>query len=110
MEGGGLRVGANVSNAAVLLNPLLRSSYPGLCEAIASGASSQIRNMASVAGNVLQRTRCPYFRDAVQPCNKRKPGTGCAAIDGFNRYHAIFGQTTRGRAEQKAASPLILQI
>ncbi len=70
--------------------------YPAIAEALHAGASQQIRNMASMAGNLLQRTRCPYLRDAAQRCNKRSPGTGCAAVDGFNRMHAIFGQTDEG--------------
>src|SRR6185503_7480269 len=65
--------------------------YPLLSEAILAGASAQLRNMASVGGNLLQRTRCPYFYDVTTPCNKREPGTGCAAIAGFNRMHAILG-------------------
>ena len=93
---GGVRLGANVSNAAAACDATLMLNYTGVCEAISSGASRQIRNMASVAGNILQRTRCPYYRDLAQPCNKRQPGTGCSAIDGYNRYHAIFGQTDQG--------------
>ncbi len=96
MPDGSVRIGANVSNADAARNATLLANYTGVCEAISAGASRQIRNMASVAGNVLQRTRCPYLRDLAQPCNKREPGTGCSAIDGYNRYHAIFGQTDFG--------------
>ncbi len=96
MPDGGLRIGANASNADAARDATLLANYTGVCEAILAGASRQIRNMASVAGNVLQRTRCPYLRDLAQPCNKREPGTGCSAIDGYSRYHAIFGQTDQG--------------
>lgn len=88
---GGIRIGAGVSNTEVALHPDVLARYPGLSEAILAGASAQIRNMASMAGNPLQRTRCPYFRDTTQACNKREPGTGCAALTGINRVHAIFG-------------------
>ncbi|RYX84377.1 xanthine dehydrogenase family protein subunit M [bacterium] len=90
-QGGGIRIGANVSNTQVAYHAEVVSRYPVLSEAILAGASAQIRNMASTAGNPLQRTRCPYFRDTSQSCNKREPGTGCAAITGINRVHAIFG-------------------
>jgi xanthine dehydrogenase YagS FAD-binding subunit len=93
---GGVRIGANVKNAKAAEHPLIRASYSGISEALLAGASPQIRNMASMAGNLLQRTRCPYLRDPAQRCNKRTPGTGCAAIIGFNRVHAIFGQTDGG--------------
>ncbi|PQV62925.1 xanthine dehydrogenase YagS FAD-binding subunit [Abditibacterium utsteinense] len=89
--GGGLRIGANVSNAAAATFPEIQIRYTVLSEAILAGASTQIRNMASMAGNPLQRTRCPYFRDTTQACNKRAPGSGCAALTGINRVHAIFG-------------------
>ena len=88
---GGLRIGANVKNSEAAYHPLVQARYPALAEAILAGASPQIRNMASMGGNLLQRTRCPYFRDTTQACNKRQPGSGCAAIEGFNRIHAIFG-------------------
>lgn len=88
---GGVRIGANVSNTQVAYHPEVVERYPVLSEAILAGASAQIRNMASTAGNPLQRTRCPYFRDTTQACNKREPGTGCAALTGINRVHAIFG-------------------
>ncbi|WP_128914090.1 molybdopterin cofactor-binding domain-containing protein [Granulicella sibirica] len=94
--GGGLRIGANVKNATASDHPLLSGTYPGVAEALHSGASQQIRNMASMAGNLLQRTRCPYLRDTAQACNKRDPGSGCAAVKGYNRIHAIFGQNDQG--------------
>lgn len=91
LPGGGLRIGANVSNSEAAYHRLVQERYPALAEAILAGASPQIRNMASMAGNILQRTRCPYFRDTAQDCNKREPGTGCSALEGYNRIHAIFG-------------------
>ena len=96
---GGVRIGANVTNAAAADHPFLKARYAGISEALHAGASQQIRNMASMAGNLLQRTRCPYLRDPAQPCNKRDPGSGCAAINGFNRLHAIFGQSDHGAAD-----------
>ncbi|GCE29389.1 oxidoreductase [Dictyobacter alpinus] len=101
MPSGGLRIGANVKNTTAARHPLIAATYPAISEAILAGASHQIRNMASMAGNLLQRTRCPYLRDPNQPCNKRDPGTGCSAVDGYNRMHAIFGQSDYG-----ASSPL----
>lgn len=90
--GGGLLIGAAVSNSVVAAHPAVRTRYPVLSRALLAGASAQIRNMATVGGNILQRTRCAYFYDAAgSRCNKREPGTGCDAIGGFNRYHAIFG-------------------
>ena len=88
---GGLRLGALARNATVAKHPLVLERYPVLSEALLSGASPQLRNMATTAGNLLQRTRCVYFRDVVQPCNKREPGSGCSAIEGFNRNLAILG-------------------
>jgi xanthine dehydrogenase YagS FAD-binding subunit len=91
-DGGGLMVGASVTNSALAAHPLVRSRYPMLSRAVLAGASAQIRNMATVGGNVMQRTRCVYFYDVDGArCNKRRPGSGCDAIDGFNRYHAILG-------------------
>jgi xanthine dehydrogenase YagS FAD-binding subunit len=90
-DGEGLRIGAMARNSDVAYHPLVRSRYPLLGEAILAGASPQVRNMATVGGNLLQRTRCPYFRDASAPCNKREPGSGCSAWDGYNRGHAILG-------------------
>jgi xanthine dehydrogenase YagS FAD-binding subunit len=90
-QGGGLRIGALVTNTDLAYHEGLRRRYPVLSQAILSGATPQLRNRATVAGNVMQRTRCTYFRDGVSPCNKRAPGTGCAALDGFNRSHAVLG-------------------
>jgi xanthine dehydrogenase YagS FAD-binding subunit len=88
---GGLRIGALVSNAAVADDPRVRERFPLLASAILAGASPQLRNAATTGGNLLQRTRCPYFYDASTPCNKRAPGSGCAAIGGVTRMHAILG-------------------
>ncbi|HET7884678.1 MAG TPA: xanthine dehydrogenase family protein subunit M [Bradyrhizobium sp.] len=89
---GGLMIGAAVRNSTLAAHPSVRARYPMLSRAILAGASAQIRNMATVGGNILQRTRCAYFYDTTGArCNKRAPGSGCDAIDGFNRYHAILG-------------------
>jgi xanthine dehydrogenase YagS FAD-binding subunit len=90
-DDGGLRIGAGVKNTAVAADPRVRERYPLLSEAVLAGASAQIRNMATVGGNLLQRTRCGYFYDDAARCNKRAPGAGCDAIDGFTRMHAILG-------------------
>jgi xanthine dehydrogenase YagS FAD-binding subunit len=88
---GGVSIGAEVRNTALANHPLIRQRYPVLSQAVFSGASGQIRNMATVGGNIMQRTRCYYFYDESARCNKRNPGAGCDAIDGFNRIHAILG-------------------
>ncbi|MGB4400283.1 MAG: xanthine dehydrogenase family protein subunit M [Daejeonella sp.] len=88
---GGLRLGALVKNADTAYNERVRKQYPLLSQAILAGASAQLRNMASNGGNLLQRTRCYYFYDTATPCNKRAPGTGCSAIGGYNRIHAVLG-------------------
>ena len=88
---GGLRIGALVRNADLAADLKLRDAYPVLSRALLAGASAQLRNKATTAGNLLQRTRCYYFYDTTKPCNKRSPGSGCAAIGGFNRIHAILG-------------------
>ena len=88
---GGLVIGALARNSDVAHHPTVQRDYPVLSQALLSGASPQLRNMATTAGNLLQRTRCVYFRDIVHPCNKRDPGTGCSAIDGHNRMLAILG-------------------
>jgi xanthine dehydrogenase YagS FAD-binding subunit len=88
---GGLRIGAATTNTALAADRRVRSRYPMLTRAIVAGASAQIRNMATVGGNLLQRTRCLYFYDDAARCNKREPGAGCDALDGFNRMHAILG-------------------
>ena len=90
-EDGGLRIGALVPNSDLAYHPQIEARYPLLASAILAGASPQLRNMASTGGNLLQRTRCLYFYDTVTPCNKREPGSGCSAIDGINRMHAILG-------------------
>src|SRR2546430_2552507 len=91
LPGGGLTVGAMVHNSDLAYHPVVRKNYAVLSEALLSGASPQLRNMATTAGNLLQRTRCVYFRDIAMPCNKREPGSGCAAITGVNRSLAILG-------------------
>ena len=88
---GGLRIGALVRNTDLAYHPLIERRYPMLASALLAGASQQLRNMASVGGNLLQRTRCAYFYDLATPCNKREPGTGCSAIAGLNRMNAILG-------------------
>jgi xanthine dehydrogenase YagS FAD-binding subunit len=88
---GGLRIGATVRNSDLAYHPTVRRDYLVLSEAILAGASAQLRNMATTAGNLLQRTRCMYFRDTAMPCNKREPGTGCPAITGSNRTLAVLG-------------------
>jgi xanthine dehydrogenase YagS FAD-binding subunit len=91
LASGGVSIGALARNSDVAEHDLIRKEYPALSEALLSGASPQLRNMATVGGNLLQRTRCPYFRDTAYPCNKRRTGSGCAAIGGENRTHAILG-------------------
>lgn len=88
---GGLKIGALVTNTALADNPEVRRNYPMLSRAILAGASQQIRNMATVGGNLMQRTRCPYYYDTAFPCNKRQPNSGCPAATGVNRMHAILG-------------------
>jgi xanthine dehydrogenase YagS FAD-binding subunit len=90
---GGLRLGALVTNAETAYHPQIAMRYPLLSRAILSGASPQLRNMATNGGNLLQRTRCYYFYDTATPCNKREPGTGCSATEGFNRIHAVLGSS-----------------
>jgi xanthine dehydrogenase YagS FAD-binding subunit len=90
-QAGGLRIGALVANSDLAWHPQIAARYPLLASAILAGASQQLRNMASTAGNLLQRTRCMYFYDTTTPCNKREPGSGCSAIEGINRMHAILG-------------------
>jgi xanthine dehydrogenase YagS FAD-binding subunit len=88
---GGLRIGAQAANSEVAADVQVRIRYPVLTQALIAGASAQLRNKASTGGNLLQRTRCPYFYDTAADCNKRDPGSGCSAIGGFNRLHAILG-------------------
>lgn len=88
---GGLRIGANVRNSTLAVHPDVRRNYPMLTRALLAGASPQLRNAATTGGNLLQRTRCVYFRDVSTPCNKREPGSGCSALGGYTRYHAVLG-------------------
>jgi xanthine dehydrogenase YagS FAD-binding subunit len=88
---GGVSIGALATNTDTANHPFIRQNYPLITQAIVAGASGQLRNMATNGGNLLQRTRCPYFYDTAMPCNKRDPGTGCGAREGLNRMHAIFG-------------------
>jgi xanthine dehydrogenase YagS FAD-binding subunit len=96
-SGGGFLIGASVTNSDLAYNEQIKKAYPALSEAILAGASPQLRNVATTAGNLLQRTRCYYFRDAenASPCNKRNPGSGCAAIGGYNRIHAVLGTSDK---------------
>jgi xanthine dehydrogenase YagS FAD-binding subunit len=93
LPGGGLRIGAGVRNSDLAADPAVRERYPMLATALLSGASGQLRNLATVGGNLLQRTRCPYFQDASKPCNKRRPGSGCPAREGHHRDLAILGHS-----------------
>lgn len=88
---GGLRIGALARMSDVAASPLVREGFPVVSQALEAGASPQLRNMASMGGNLLQRVRCPYYRDAVSPCNRRDPGSGCSALEGFSRGHAVLG-------------------
>ncbi|MFI1359926.1 FAD binding domain-containing protein [Streptomyces sp. NPDC020898] len=91
---GGLRIGALVRMADAAAHPKVRATYPVISQALELSASAQLRNMATIGGNIMQRTRCTYFRDVTAACNKREPGSGCAALEGFNRTHAILGTST----------------
>ncbi len=92
LPGGGVMIQSGVTNSSIANHPLIRTRYPVLSQAILSGATTQLRNMATAGGNLLQRTRCPYFAEvSFHACNKRVPESGCAALDGFNREHALFG-------------------
>ncbi len=100
--GGGVTIGALVRNSDLANHPRIRKDYPLLSQALLSGATPQLRNMATTAGNLMQRTRCYYFMDpSYAACNKRSPGSGCAAIKGFNRIHAILGQSDRGQTSSE---------
>ncbi|MER6330210.1 xanthine dehydrogenase family protein subunit M [Streptomyces sp. NPDC001034] len=94
-DDGGLRIGATVTNADLAAHPEVRRRYPALAQAVLAGASGQLRNMATVGGNLLQRTRCGYFTDVTQPCNKRIPGSGCPAVEGEHHNHAVLGASDR---------------
>src|SRR6202030_4767650 len=89
----GLRIGALVTNSELAADMRVRRQYPLLSQAILAGAAGQLRNKATTGGNLLQRTRCPYFYDTAKPCNKRVPGSGCAALAGLNRMNAVLGVT-----------------
>ncbi len=91
VAGGGLLIGATVRNSDLAADPAVRRQYPVLAQAVLAGASGQLRNMATVGGNLMQRTRCAYFADVTKPCNKRAPGTGCPALAGEHHNHAILG-------------------
>ena len=90
---GGLRVGALVRNTDLAAHETVRREYPLLSRALLAGASAQLRNKATTAGNLLQRTRCAYFYDTNLPCNKRNPGSGCSALEGISRQHAVMGSS-----------------
>jgi xanthine dehydrogenase YagS FAD-binding subunit len=95
IAGGGLKIGALASNTAVANHDLVRQKYPVLSQALLSGASTQLRNIATTGGNLLQKTRCVYYRDTAYACNKRQPGSGCSAIDGHNRMLAVLGTSEK---------------
>lgn len=95
LRSGGVSIGALAKNTDTANHPLIRRLYPLLSRAILAGASAQIRNMATNGGNLLQRTRCAYFYDTAMPCNKRKPGSGCGAAEGLNKYHAVLGASDK---------------
>jgi xanthine dehydrogenase YagS FAD-binding subunit len=88
---GGLRVGTNVRNSDLAAHPRVRTEWPAVARALLSGASAQLRHQATTGGNLLQRTRCVYFQDPTTPCNKREPGSGCSALEGYDRYNAVLG-------------------
>jgi xanthine dehydrogenase YagS FAD-binding subunit len=102
---GGLRIGAAVPNADLAADRRVRERYPVLAQALLAGASGQLRNRATTGGNLLQRTRCGYFTDVTKPCNKREPGSGCGALEGAHRNHAVLGQTLEGPATCVATHP-----
>jgi xanthine dehydrogenase YagS FAD-binding subunit len=108
LPGGGVRIGALVRNSDLANDPAIRRLYPALSEALLSGASPQLRNMASVGGNLMQRTRCQYFRDPLYPCNKRLPGSGCAALGGYNRIHAVLGTSDKCIATSPGDMPVAM--
>jgi xanthine dehydrogenase YagS FAD-binding subunit len=102
---GGLRIGAAVPNADLAADRRVRERYPVLAQALLAGASGQLRNRATTGGNLLQRTRCGYFTDVTKPCNKRTPGSGCGALEGAHRNHAVLGQTLEGPGTCVATHP-----
>ncbi len=106
---GGLKIGALVRNSDLASDARVVQKYPVLSKALLSGASPQLRNMATTGGNLLQRTRCYYFRDTAYPCNKREPGSGCSAIDGYNRMHAVLGTSEHCIATSPGDMPVAMQ-
>jgi xanthine dehydrogenase YagS FAD-binding subunit len=108
VAGGGLRIGALVRNSALAADPRVRERYPVLSEALLAGASGQLRNKATTGGNLLQRTRCFYFYNSGMPCNKREPGSGCSALRGINRIHAVFGASEACIAVHPGDMPVAL--
>jgi xanthine dehydrogenase YagS FAD-binding subunit len=109
-ENGGLRIGALVRNVDLASDPRVRRDYAVLSRALLAGASAQLRNKATTAGNLLQRTRCPYFYDTNLPCNKRVPGSGCSAIGGYTRNHAIVGQSDACIATHPSDMAVAMQL
>jgi xanthine dehydrogenase YagS FAD-binding subunit len=107
---GGLRVGALVRNSDLAMDRRVRERYPVLSQALLAGASGQLRNMATTGGNLLQRTRCYYFYDPTQPCNKRAPGSGCSAMGGYNRMHAIVGASDQCIAVHPSDMAVAMQV
>jgi xanthine dehydrogenase YagS FAD-binding subunit len=107
---GSITVGAAVTNSQLAWHPAVRDRFPVLLQAILSGATTQIRNMATVAGNILQRTRCSYFRDVHASCNRRQPGSGCDALDGFNRSHAVLGVSDHCLATHPSAMCVAMAV
>jgi len=108
LPNGGLRIGALVRNSDLAWNDLVRTRYPVLSQAVLAGASGQIRNMATTGGNLLQRTRCYYFRDTAMPCNKREPGSGCSALHGHHRIHAVLGTSDHCIATSPGDMPVAM--
>ena len=108
LSNGGVRIGALVRNSDLAWNDLIRLRYPVLSQAVLAGASGQIRNMATTGGNLLQRTRCYYFRDTAMPCNKREPGSGCSALAGHNRIHAVLGTSQHCIATSPGDMPVAM--
>ena len=107
---GGLRIGALVRNTDLAADERVRRDYGVLSRALLAGASGQLRNQATTAGNLLQRTRCPYFYDTNQPCNKRLPGSGCAALEGFSRQHAVVGGSEACIATHPGDMPVAMRL
>jgi xanthine dehydrogenase YagS FAD-binding subunit len=107
---GGLRIGALVRNTDLASHPTVRRDYGVLSRALLAGATGQLRNKATTAGNLLQRTRCPYFYDTAQPCNKREPGSGCSALKGFSRQHAVIGSSAACIATQPSDMAVAMRV